>query len=104
MSDAVNDVTPADVPRLHPPFEFNGGNLGIGMSLDGPTNIRFIDRIGQDCDTDSVEFILRNIHHFADERDRKRLLCGAALHYGFDDPWTLINGRVVSQDEQGDAV
>ena len=76
-----------------PPYVWAGCNLGLG--LDTEPLVRFIDSAGQHWETHSVEYILANIDHFHGERDRQRLLAGAALHYGFDDVWTLIKGRDV---------
>lgn len=76
-----------------PPFRLGGHNLGMSSHLDPGPILEFFGKDGVRGETESVEFILQHIDDFADERDRKRLLCGAARHYGFDDPWTLITGR-----------
>lgn len=80
-----------------PPFRLNGGNLGLLLSEPIEPTITFLDGAGRYCETNSVEFILRKIDHFLGERNRHSLLAGAALHYGLDDIWTLINGRDVAE-------
>jgi len=82
--------TPAGATPL-PPYVWAGCNLGPGTAFE--PMVDFVDSMGQRWMTHSVEYILANIDHFPDERDRHRLLAGAALHYGFDDVWILIKGR-----------
>jgi hypothetical protein len=74
-----------------PPFVWAGCTLGLGSDIEPVVD--FVDSTGQRWKTYSVEYILANIDHFHDHQDRYRLLAGAALHYGFDDVWTLIKGR-----------
>lgn len=76
-----------------PPLRLAGNNLGI----ESEPTIHFADRTGEMWETQSVESILRNIDAFEEERDRYRLLAGAALHYGLD-VWALIDGRDHEQE------
>lgn len=62
------------------PFRWAADDLGLGNS--GLPRIEFVDSTGNRFCTDSVEWILRNIHLFRVPRDQCRLLAGTALHYG----------------------
>lgn len=77
------DINPA------PPWQLHSSTLGLSEGID----VRFLDGTGSCWETESVEFVLRNIDSFADKRDQMRLLYTAAVHYGFEDTWTLILGR-----------
>lgn len=81
--EATLDINPV------PPFRLHSSTLGMAERVD----IRLLDQTGTCWETESVEFVLRNLDSFADERDRKRLLFDAAVHFGFEDTWTLILGR-----------
>lgn len=70
------------------PLRYAGGTLGLGG--DSEPVIMIVDSSGSRWTTNSVQWALRNIDHFAVGRDQDSLLAGAAMHYGFDDPYALF--------------
>lgn len=87
------DTTTGNAPASDSPLRFGGGNLGLIRAEEGEPIVCIVDEDGRCFATSSVEFILRHIDNFYDDRDRMSLLAAAALHYGFEDVWALIDGR-----------
>jgi hypothetical protein len=93
MNQCDFDTTTGNAPASDSPLRFGGGNLGLICADEGEPIVCIVDEAGRSFVTSSVEFILQHIDNFYDDRDRMSLLAAAALHYGFEDVWTLIDGR-----------
>lgn len=66
--------------KLYLPLRYTGGDLGLGNP--GEPDIDFVDAVGNEYTTSSVEWCLKNIDYFMEGLDQVQLLAGAALHYG----------------------
>jgi hypothetical protein len=75
------------------PLRYTGGDLGLGN--DGDPTIYFVDSTGERYETNSVEWILRNIDHFEANRSQSQLLGCAAVHYGLG-AWALFGADMYS--------
>lgn len=88
------DITTGNAPASDSALRFGGGNLGLIRAEEGEPIVCIVDEDGRCFATSSVEFALRHIDNFHDDRDRMSLLASAAIHYfGPENVWALIDGR-----------